>query len=275
MNTGASESIESGKSVEDMNVDVHGARRAGVGWGAVVACVICGLLVGLGAYWFTHRGPSATASVLAAPIVGNPYSPSSDNLANLKTEAELVTADPVTAAVASSLGQQGFESQLAKKTDATAVTGSQVIRITVEANNRTEARARAQAFADAYLAERKARAERAIDERSINLTEAVQAAEKDLRVAAAALAKAKSGTTAHELAQQQVNVASTALASRTDDLSALSTTTTQPGEQIGLTSTTGSSGPWALAIGGALIGLLVGLSLHFLVGARGLDDREA
>jgi hypothetical protein len=153
---------------------------------------------------------------------------------------------------------------LAARTTAEVVAGSQVIRIAHQASSEDVAREAASAYADSFLNERQTRATSYLDEQEKALGDAIDSAEADLKKAAAAVAKSRTGTAARALAQQNLNVASATLAARTDELSALSSTSTDPGLQISLTSESPDPRPLPWALGGLLIALLLVGGIHLL-----------
>lgn len=234
-------------------------------WVLYVVVLALGVLIGLGLYRATTPSePSADASVLVTPLVANPYSPTSASLLNVETEAQLVTADSVSAAVAKALGTGVSADSLAAQTSARVVAGSQVIAISHDASSEESAREAAKAYADSFLKEREARATAYLTEQEKALDSAIASAEKDLKSAAAAVGKSKPTSAARQLANQNLNVASATLAARTDELSALSSTSTDPGRLISLTSESPVDRPWPWVLGGLLVALLLVLGIHML-----------
>src|SRR5690606_32523531 len=126
----------------------------------------------------------------------DPSSSSGDNLPDLETEAQLVLSDEVADLVADRRGdgaaQDGPDGLDGVSAEVPANT--QLIRITVTDDRSADALERAQAFAEVYLAYRRARSESALFDRAAAVKEQVrvQSAELDQRVEALDKAPASS-----------------------------------------------------------------------------------
>ncbi|WP_433229925.1 hypothetical protein [Actinomadura formosensis] len=122
----------------------------------LVLLAVVGAAVGVIAALVLPAPYKATSTVLVSPLEGNPYSPNGrgDDLVNLQTEAQLVSTDRVAKIVGQKLGHAP-EGQI----EVTVPPNTQVLNLTYTAGSAKDARAGAQAFADAYLAYRQQRAQ--------------------------------------------------------------------------------------------------------------------
>ncbi|HEX6444176.1 MAG TPA: hypothetical protein VF053_03740 [Streptosporangiales bacterium] len=125
---------------------------------------VLGLALGL----LLPANVKATATVLITPLDGNPYATTGrgDDLTNLQSEAQLVTADAV-----EQLARQKMRGADRSKVSVELLPNTQVLSISYTAAGTTAARDGAQAFANAYLDYRKQRAQSLLDERSRKLRE--------------------------------------------------------------------------------------------------------
>ncbi len=132
----------------------------------VFTLAIAGLLLGAAAGLLLPASAKATATVLISPLDGNPYSPNGrgDDLTNLQSEAQLVTADSVQQVV-----RQKLRSADRTRVSVTVPPNTQVLLITYTGASATAARDGAQAFANGYLDYRKQRAQGVLDERARKL----------------------------------------------------------------------------------------------------------
>ncbi|NKZ08811.1 hypothetical protein HGB48_34485, partial [Actinomadura latina] len=122
----------------------------------LILLAVLGAGAGVGAAIALPAPYKATATVLVSPLEGNPYSPDGrgDDLVNLQTEAQLVTTDRVAKIAGQKLGHEPEGTVVVDVPPNT-----QVLNLTYTARSSANARAGAQAFADAYLAYRQQRAQ--------------------------------------------------------------------------------------------------------------------
>lgn len=108
----------------------------------------------------------ATATVLISPLDGNPYSPNGrgDDLTNLQSEAQLVSAEAVERVV-----KQKFHSADRTRVSVTVPPNTQVLLVSYTGSSATAARDGAEAFATGYLTYRQQQAQAVLDERSRKL----------------------------------------------------------------------------------------------------------
>jgi Mrp family chromosome partitioning ATPase len=132
----------------------------------------------------------ATATVLISPLDGNPYSPNGrgDDLTNLQSEAQLVTADAVQQVV-----RQKLRGADRSKVSVTVPPNTQVLLISYTGPSATAARDGAQAFAAGYLDYRKQQAQGVLDERARKLRDQEKQVQQQLTVTTKRLATAPAG----------------------------------------------------------------------------------
>lgn len=124
------------------------------------------LILGVAAAVLLPASAKATATVLITPLDGNPYAPNGrgDDLTNIETEAQLVSADAVEQVVRRTLHDADRT-----RVSVTVPPNTQVLLIGYTARGATQARDGAQAFANGYLDYRKARAQSVLDDRGRKL----------------------------------------------------------------------------------------------------------
>lgn len=219
---------------------------------------------------------TATATVLVEPADGNPYAPGTrgQNLANLGTEAQLVSSDAVAQLAKASLRSSASVAALVEQLAVTTPPNSQVLEVAYTDITPAAARAGANAFANAYLVARQKRAEESVQAQINNLEKARTANQSALQRAVTALSKTKSNTPARTLAEQRVGAA-TAEATRLEtQISDLRVVQGDPGQVLSpATLPTGAAGlpNWIQPAAGAGLGLLLGLVIAIW---RSLNDSK-
>ncbi|MEP7089088.1 MAG: hypothetical protein ABI776_03180 [Nocardioidaceae bacterium] len=219
---------------------------------------------------------TAEASVLVAPLTGNPYSPNGngDDLVNLETEAQLVSSDTVAAKVVTELGGLTTREAL----DGLSVTvpaNTQILVVDQTAGSRADARARAQSFAKSYLAFRTERANQVVSAQAGRIQKQINRQTRDLD----ALVRKQSAelvVVRRAVLQEQVNGATTQIAQLRTALADLQTGEVDPGQVITPAHVTSRSPRTTMAlflVGGALVGFALGiLVLALLTRARTLRE---
>lgn len=218
---------------------------------------------------------TATATVLVEPATGNPYAPGArgQNLANLGTEAQLVSSDAVAQLAKSSLRSSASVAALVEQLSVTNPPNSQVLEVSYTDITPTAARNGANAFANGYLVARERRAAASVQAQINNLTKARTANQSALQRALAALGKTQPGTSARVLADQRVATATAEQQKLENQISDLRLFQGDPGQVLSpATLPTGTAGlpGWIMPVAGAAVGLLLGLVLAIF---RTLNDR--
>ncbi len=223
-------------------------------------------------YLFAANRPvsySSTATILVNPLEGNPFTPSGrgEQLINLETEAQLVRTDAVAELAKAEVGASVDTLALLDGVSVSVPVNTQVLDIAYQSNDAEEARARAQAFAESYLAHRAARAQKLVDDRLARVDEQRAAAEQDLQNATAELAATPPTASQRAFLTERVNALVTQVAELDQQVNQLTATPIDPGQvitpaarQAGDASRT--TGLYVLvgAIAGALLGFGVALA---------------
>ena len=250
--------------------------------GLVRRLPIVALLLVIGAglgYLASTQQPAtytATATVLVQPAAGNPYAPGDrgQNLANLGTEAQLVSSDAVAQLAKTALRSNASVAALVEQLSVTNPPNSQVIEVGYSDITPVAARNGANAFANAYLVARERRAAQSVQAQINNLTNALKANQSALQRNVNALSKTAAGTPARALAQQRVDAATAEASKLESQISDLRLFQGDPGQVLSpATVPTGAAGlpGWIMPVAGAGLGLLLGLVFAIW---RSLNDRK-
>jgi capsular polysaccharide biosynthesis protein/Mrp family chromosome partitioning ATPase len=239
---------------------------------AVLLCSVAGVAVGL------RQGNTytSTTTLIVNPLDGSPFSPGErgQNLANLRTEAQLIASDSVAEIARRSLRTTAGTSTLAGHVSVVNPANTQVLEVSFADSTPDSARAGSQAFADAYLTFRERRAADTAQARIDRLETAITTNEAVLGRATAALAGTRAGTPANALALQKVQAATDELSKLENQVGDLRLFPTDPGQVLSpATAPAAPSGlpMWAYPAGGAVLGLLLGVAWAAVLAVR--DDR--
>jgi polysaccharide biosynthesis transport protein len=214
--------------------------------------------------------------VLVQPAAGNPYAPGDrgQNLANLGTEAQLVSSDAVAQLAKTSLRSNASVASLVEQLSVTNPPNSQVLEVNYSDITPVAARNGANAFANAYLVARERRAAQSVQAQINNLTKARTANQSALQRNVAALAKTAAGSPARALAQQRVETATAEASKLESQISDLRLFQGDPGQVLSpAVAPAGAAGlpGWMMPVAGAGLGLLLGLVFAIW---RSLNDRK-
>ena len=238
-------------------------------WRVVVLATLLG--GGLAFGYLAVAVPEATAtSVLAvSPIISDPYSAnrSTSSLVDIQTEAQAASSMTIATLATDDLGTGVEPADLRSRLEITAVDATTVMRLSVTAPSAAQARAEADALADAYLSYRSVQAAERIQEildqdqtRLDSLREQLSTANKDLAGAEVGSADAIQAQTDQQLAQTQI----AALVDRSNTLLDIDTS----GGEV-LTSAEVNAVTWApsrlpVLLGGLFAGGALGLAGAFV-----------
>ena len=140
----------------------------------LIGAAVLGLVLGALAFVTSPETFSATSRVQVKPVSTDPLDPTSDaEVVDIATEQDLVKSDAVADAVRAELDLPIDNRTLLRKVAVTSKEDSLVLEITYESANAQEAQDGANAFADAYLAQRQADAERAVQSRLETIREQI------------------------------------------------------------------------------------------------------
>lgn len=243
------------------------ARR----WWLVVV-VVANLTLIAAAYSYT-RTPVYTsqAEILVRPTLTNSVEPDTSNQVNLPTEQRIASSASVAELARDRLGTTQTVAWLLDRVSVTVPEDAQVLQISFSAFSPGQARAGAQAFADAYLAFKSSEALDVINARRDKLEKEIEALDVEIGQLDTELAGAAPGSTQEQTLRQEHDDALTTKLGLRSQLASLSTLSTDPGLVIQRAETPASpSSPRHRLdlILGAFIGLLVGCVLAFAVERR-------
>ncbi len=176
----------------------------------------------------------ATAVVMLHPLEGNAYSPGGrgDDLVNLGTEAQVLRSEAVARAVLDKLGKGGDPDDLLAVVTVQVPPNTQLLEITARGPDDETATARASAFADVYLAFRKARTQSAVFEQTSRLEELVSARGDERDAAIGRLDKAGTDSPERALLEQQVSELTLQISSMRAQLAAAQAVSLDPGQVV-------------------------------------------
>lgn len=245
-------------------------------WRVVVLATLLGGGLAFGYLAVTFPEATATSVVSVAPIISDPYSANRSNssLVDIQTEAQAASSMTIATLAADELGTGVEPADLRARLEISAVDATTVMRLSVSAPSAAQARAEADALADAYLGYRSVQAAERIQDildqdqtRLADLREQLSAANKALADAEVGSADAIQAQTDQQLAQTQI----AALVDRSNTLLDIDTS----GGEV-LTSAEVNAVSWApsrlpVLLGGFLAGGALGLAGAF---ARQALDRR-
>ncbi|MCU1616352.1 MAG: lipopolysaccharide biosynthesis protein, partial [Frankiales bacterium] len=228
---------------------------------------LLGLLAGLAAGFLMPASYKASASVLVAPLEGNPYSPigRGDDIVNLGTEAQLVSTDAV-AKMARDRLRAGDPAALRAQVAVDNPPNTQVLNISFSGSARQSARAGAQAFAESYLDYRRQRTQNILDGKLSKLKDQSRRVQQELQAATLRLPAATGSQ--RTFLSQRISAYTNQLGIIDEQSNDLASTTVNPGQVITPAALPGSAGKVTGTLlggaGGLVGGLLIGLGVSML-----------
>ncbi|WNI26385.1 lipopolysaccharide biosynthesis protein [Streptomyces sp. ITFR-16] len=235
------------------------------------ALLACGVVLGLlGSGWLALSGEdtySSTGEVSVRSAASDPFAAgaSADKGINIGSERQTAVSDAVGTVAAGTLTKQGDTVEVGKLLSGLQVTNppnTLVLRFSYTGRTPEQARARAQALAEAYLEIRRERTEDSID----NMVDGYRAQLKPLTEQRDRLAEQETGTVGDDVTSARANliVSISALSQKISELRALDTT---PGylnkKPVAPVKPTGAGLPLLLGLGG-VVGLALGLLLSWV-----------
>ncbi|WP_328898873.1 lipopolysaccharide biosynthesis protein [Streptomyces sp. NBC_00441] len=233
--------------------------------------LVTGVLLGLlGSGWLALSGEdtyAATGEVSVRSAASDPFAAgaSADKGINIGSERQTAVSDAVGTIAAGTLAKQGDEVEVGALLSGLQVTNppnTLVLKFAYTGRTPEQARARAEALAEAYLEIRRERTEDSID----NMVDGYRAQLKPLTEQRDRLAEQETGTGGDDVTSARANliVAISALNQKISELRALDTT---PGylnkKPVAPRQPTGAGLPLLLGLGG-VVGLALGLLLSWV-----------
>lgn len=231
------------------------------GWRYVVAGLVLGLAIGVPAMLLVTPSYTAAASVLVQPIDVSGEDIGSGSV-NLSTEAQLVRSAAVAERARKSMHAHASAAALSDDVSVSVPSGSSVLTITFTGATPADAARGAHYFAQAYLANREATAQAAIDAQAKALEDQVGDLTEKLRDVSSRLAVLPSNSTDRQYAIAQQNVLTSQLSALNAPLSRLSNSDVDPGRILTDAvppAVPDQPVPALYAVAGAVFGLLVGI----------------
>ncbi|WP_157537015.1 hypothetical protein [Nocardioides sp. Root190] len=271
-----------------MGGDDRGGRRAWVPAARSVALlfILVVVVASAGAAWSLQRKGenSATAVVMLHPLTGNAYSPGGrgDELVNLETEAQVLRSEAVARAVLDRLDSAGDSADLLAVVQVSVPPNTQLLEITTTGPDAETALARVSAFAEVYLAFRRARTESAVFEQTSRLDELVDARADERTAAIDKLERLTSGSSQRPVLEQQIEELTLQISSLRAQLVTAESESLDPGQVVrpGRVNAPGllhqpalvgaSAGLAVLLVAGGWVGVRSGRVRTFTI--RSLDD---
>ncbi|GGO70237.1 hypothetical protein [Nonomuraea cavernae] len=229
----------------------------------IIAVTLLGALAGAAAGYVLPQTHVSSATVLIIPLTGNPYSPEGrgDDLINLASETQLVTADVVVARVATQLAAPDHAT-LRRNVSVQVPTNTQTLEISFAAGDPEEARKGAAAFATTYLAFRRERSEVILDDKLAELAEQAKKVDTSLQKATSELASRSLTSARRNYLSHRITQLSNQMAVLDEQSNDLASTPVSPGQVISSASTSSESLTSVIGLygaGGLLAGLVLGL----------------
>lgn len=243
---------------------VAALRRSAV---LLVVLALTGAGLGLLAGLQRAEEHTAEASILVAPLDGNPFYPGGrgDELVNLETEAQLVASDQVARNVAARIGYRGTASQLLSGLDVRVPSNTQILAISYTGATDEQAVRRAQAFADAYLDYRSVRSQDVVESRSGRIQSQIDSQGETLQELVAAANEATGAE--RRVLQERITGVSTQISQLRVELAELQSGSVDPGQVITPATSVGQNpitSVAAFAVLGMLGALVLALSIVVL-----------
>ncbi|HEY7176138.1 MAG TPA: Wzz/FepE/Etk N-terminal domain-containing protein, partial [Micromonosporaceae bacterium] len=237
-------------------------------WWIVVILTMFGLALGFG---YASVQPKAYDSMTPVLV----QAPEGDgSKVDLDTEAQVVPTAAVAAGAQKLMGTSLSITDLIKNVSVTVPANTAILDITYEASTRAEAQKGSQAFAQAYLDQRAAVAQKTLDTQKANLQDSINTLNNQLKAVAGQIATEAPNSAARQQAQQQQTILSNQITQATNRLQPLQAITITPGSILSPANypvkPAKPNVPLYLA-SGLVVGLLLGLSGALLI-AR-LDTR--
>jgi capsular polysaccharide biosynthesis protein len=238
-------------------------------WATVLICLLLGIGLAFAYIQFAPREYRSLTSVLVTATDATAAA-TTDRPAgiNLDTEAQLVTATETVSAAAKTLDVPADEAgQLADRVGVSVPPNTEILDITYTGDTAAEAQHGSLAFANAYLEQRKATAQAALDAQAAALKARIDAVNSQLAEVLKAGDALKSGSPERARNNDQAAALNGQLASLTSSQNRVRSETVTPGRivtQPAVPDSPSSPDPLIAMAAGVLLGLLAGIGLAAL-----------
>ena len=243
-------------------------------WPVIVGCFVVGIALAVAALLLLPKTYQSTASVLVA-ATGDTNNSTNGRTAtdvNLDTEAQIVKSSVVAKIAGETLGSSDTPRALAKKVSVTVPANTSVLAITFTSSTKEGARAGAEAFAEAYLKNREDLAQQKVDLQRERLQKRINDLGKQLLAIGQRIQTLSPNAFAERNYQQsRRDLLVRQIAAINEQYVNLDASQTVPGSVITdpqVPTAPASPNVVIIAASGALLGLLVGVLLAFLVDRR-------
>ncbi len=234
-------------------------------WLVVLLCLALGIGAAMAYLQWAPKEYRSTTAVLVTAIGGG-----SDraNAINLDTEAQLVTATETVTAAADELGiPEGDARGLADQVGVTVPPNTEILDIRFVGDSAAQAQRGSLAFAEAYLAQRRATAEAVLETEEAALQERIDAVQAELDDVEAAAADLPADSSARDRADDQIAGLNNQLATLGSQQNLIRSQTVSPGRivtQPRLPAAPSSPDPLITLAAGVLLGALLGVGVAAL-----------
>lgn len=237
-------------------------------WGLIALGLVIGLAAAIGYLHAKSPTYESTASILVTPTGvlddTNLANSRTNGSVNLDTESQLMTSSIVVERAKALLGSPMATGDLRAKIRVTVPPNSEILQITFSAASESGAQKGADAFAQAYLANRQVTAQSSLQGQVRSLEGSRATLTARLQLVSGQVATSVASSPDHTYAQQQQQLLAGQIASINTTLSRLSAISVTPGQVVTPSSlpTAPSSPNRLLVIGsGLLAGIVLGLVL--------------
>lgn len=238
-------------------------------WPILIALTLLGGLAGAAVGGTVSETRPATAVILLNPLEGNPFYPGTrgELLVNLFSEAQVLRSNLVAKTLPDASATGASAEQILADLSVSVPPNTQILQVSYGSSDPAVALGRAQGFADAYLAYRKARAAASIASRVAGIKTEIATHEADLTRLTAQAAAAPQGSATAGLLLTQVQSVATQINQLNARMGDIASTALDPGQiitpaKLQAPNAVGTNG--MLTGGGALLGFLLGLGVAFL-----------
>jgi capsular polysaccharide biosynthesis protein/Mrp family chromosome partitioning ATPase len=239
-------------------------------WWLVVLCVVLGVGLGVGYTGLAATQYTSTTSVLvtATGVDEQPTTVAgrvSD--INLDTEAQLVTSTEIVGAAADAIGYAGNPAELVSRVSITVPPNTEILDIGFTATTAPAAQAGAEAFATAYLDNRRKAADATLEASRTSLQARIDDLTSQLQAVSSTIAGLPADSAERAFSEAKASSLNNQIGSLGTQLNQVGATTVTPGRVITSASLPRSPSSPDLAldvVAGALLGLLLGLGLAVL-----------